>query len=171
MSTIPTQRLTLLALMPAQLRHVLDDPAALERELELRRARSVITAVVRRAIGIKLAKMAQAEPAVHDWYTYWLIVVNEDRCGVGLAGFKGVPDAAGEVEIGYGIAPEYQGRGYMAEAAVALIDWAFTAPDCRSVIAPGVLRSNPASSRVLQKAGMHVYAETSESISWRIDRA
>jgi GNAT superfamily N-acetyltransferase len=170
MSAIYTQRLTLIALTPAQLRHVLDDPAALERDLNLMLARSVLTDVARRAIGMKLVKLTQADLTVHDWYTYWLIVVNEDRCGAGLAGFKGVPDAAGEVEIGYGIAPEAQGRGYMSEAVAALIAWAFAAPDCQSVIAPGVLRTNPASSRVLQKAGMHVYAETSESISWRINR-
>lgn len=178
MPDIKTQRLHLIALNQAQLERCLCDLPGLARELACTIAPDLVPDIVRRAIGIKLAKMAETDPADHSWYTYWLIVVDDGAppCGAGFAGFKGSPgvvgryDAMGEVEIGYGIAPEYQGRGYMTEAVRALIAWAFDDPACQAVIAPEVLRSNPASSRVLAKAGMHAYAETDDTISWRIER-
>ncbi len=95
-------------------------------------------------------------------------MIREPLFGAGLAGFKGLPDAAGEVEIGYGIDPICQGHGYMTEAARALIEWAFQSPTCRAVIAPNTL--NPASNRVLEKVGMVVYEETGTARSWRIDK-
>ncbi|WP_369125201.1 GNAT family N-acetyltransferase [Alicyclobacillus fastidiosus] len=35
------------------------------------------------------------------------------------------PDQQGNVEIGYDIIPEYQGRGYATEMAKAFIRWTF----------------------------------------------
>jgi ribosomal-protein-alanine N-acetyltransferase len=176
MIDLQTRRLRLVPLAHRQLEHCLTDRPQLERELGYPVAAAVITDVVRRAIRMKLAKMAQADPVLHPWYTYWLIVAGDPACGVGFAGFKGPPglvgryDGIGEVEIGYGLAPEYEGRGYMTEAVRALIAWAFESPACQAVIAPHVLRSNPASSRVLEKVGMRVYEETDETISWRVDK-
>jgi RimJ/RimL family protein N-acetyltransferase len=76
----------------------------------------------------------------------------------------------GEVEIGYGIAPEFGGRGYMTEAVRALIAWAFEHPDCHTVIAAGVLKTNLPSIRVVQKAGMTCYRATADMLFWRIRR-
>jgi RimJ/RimL family protein N-acetyltransferase len=114
--------------------------------------------------------MAAVKEEDHPWLTYWIIVLDEDGFGAGMAGFKGVPDEAGEVEIGYGIDPAYQGRGYMTEAVGALIEWAFQEERCRSVIAPDTERANVASNKVLSKVGMHVYEESEDARSWRIDR-
>lgn len=163
-----TPRLRLIALSREQLALYQAQPAGLEAQLGLPVSHDILTAPVRRAIGIKLAKMAAVPPAHHPWYTYWLIVV--DGFGAGLAGYKGLPDAQGEVEIGYGIDPACRGQGYITEAVQALIDWAFAAPDCRTIIAPGTLKSNPASNRVLAKVGMQVYAEDETSLSWRIHK-
>jgi RimJ/RimL family protein N-acetyltransferase len=66
--------------------------------------------------------------------------------------------------------PAFQGRGHTTEAACALIEWAFQDPACSAVIAPGTLKTNLASNRVLQKAGMRMYAEDAESRSYRIHR-
>jgi len=114
--------------------------------------------------------MAQADEKYHAWYTYWLVIVTSQLHGAGLVGFKGIPDSQGEVEIGYGIAPAFQGKGYTTEAVQALITWAFQAPECKAVIAPHTKKSNVASNRVLEKVGMRAYAETTEDISWRIDK-
>ncbi len=35
---------------------------------------------------------------------------------IGTGGFKGAPDSAGAVEVGYGILPEHQRQGYATEA-------------------------------------------------------
>ncbi len=167
---ILTPRLKLITLTPEQLVLYLEAPDQLERALGFPVARDILTEIVQRAIRIKLSKMAQAPAQDYAWYTYWLVVPADRPYGAGLAGFKGVPDGQGEVEIGYGIDPACQGQGYATEAARALIAWAFRSPACTSVIAPNTKRSNVASNRVLEKVGMRVYAETADTISWRVDK-
>jgi RimJ/RimL family protein N-acetyltransferase len=168
MTTLDTPRLRLRALSLDHLRLCLDDLPALEAGLGFPIARAVLTARVRRAIGMKIVKMGKAEAANHDWYTYWLIVVRADNVGAGLAGFKGVPDAQGRTEIGYGLDPAYQGQGYMREAARALVDWAFQHPACKAVTAQEV--SNPASRRLLEALGARLVAADESVSSWEITR-
>jgi ribosomal-protein-alanine N-acetyltransferase len=170
MLEIQTERLNLVPLSLEQLRRYLAAPEDLERELGFDVSRDIVTERLRRAIGMKIAKMEKAEPAEHAWYTYWLVVVKERPFGAGLAGFKGTPDERGEAEIGYGIDPAYQGRGYTTETVKALIAWAFRDGRCRAVIAPGTLKTNVASNRVLEKVGMHVYSESEEALDWRVDK-
>lgn len=170
MLDIQTERLNLIPLTLRHLTLYLADPQRLERELGLSISRSILTERVRRAIEMKVSKMTQAEENTHVWYTYWLVVVAQEPFGAGLAGFKGYPDEDGEVEIGYGIDPSYQGKGYTTEAVQALITWAFQEPDCKSVIAPDTKRWNIASNRVLEKVGMYIYSETADALFWRIDR-
>lgn len=166
MIEIQTERLRLIPLTKDQLDCLLDDVHSLEESLGMVVSRNVITERVRRAIRLKLEKMATVDKRLHPWYTYWLIVVADSRCGAGLAGFKGYPDAAGQVEIGYGMDPQHQSQGYTTEAVRALIGWAFEEAACGSVIAE-VQKDNPASSRILEKVGMTVYAETEDRSSWR----
>jgi ribosomal-protein-alanine N-acetyltransferase len=170
MSEIETERLRVVALTREQLQRYLTDRLKLERQLGVSLSTGVITQALRRAIAIKLTKMAQAPPSHHDWYTYWLMVVTEDAFGAGLIGFKGCPSPAGEAELGYGIDPAYRNQGYTTEAVRALIGWAFQQPECTSVIGE-VKKSNPASSRVLQKAGMRLFYETEDAIYWMIRKA
>ncbi len=170
MPEIRTARLRLVALTRRQLEQYLRTAEALEREIGLPLSRAVLTARVRRAIELKLGKMAAAPEPDHPWYTYWLAVVEAAPFGAGLLGFKGRPDAEGVVEIGYGIDPGFGGQGYTTEAARALIGWAFGHDECRAVIAPNTARENVASNRVLARLGMRVYDESAAALSWRIDR-
>jgi [ribosomal protein S5]-alanine N-acetyltransferase len=69
---------------------------------------------------------------------------------VGGIGFSGPPEN-GVAEIGYGIVPSHQGRGYATEAVMALVTAAWRREGVRAIIAetePG----NVASQRVLEKA-------------------
>jgi ribosomal-protein-alanine N-acetyltransferase len=169
LTAIDTPRLRLLALPLAQLRLCLDDLPALEAELGMSISQGVFSLRVQRAIGMKIDKMQKAEPARHDWFTYWLIVVKGENLGAGLAGFKGYPDAAGKSEIGYGLDPAYQGQGYMSEAVRALVDWAVQHPDCKAVTATGV--TNPVSRRLLEKLGARLVEESGQGSSWEIGQA
>jgi RimJ/RimL family protein N-acetyltransferase len=54
---------------------------------------------------------------------------------VGTGGFKGRPDAAGDVETGYSIVQSFQRRGYATEAVGGLVGWALGHADVRRVIA------------------------------------
>ena len=71
----------------------------------------------------------------------------------GVIGFEPKEDIwRRSVELGYWLGREYWGRGIASEAARAITDWAFEKWDINRVWA-GVFDWNPASTRVLEKAG------------------
>jgi GNAT superfamily N-acetyltransferase len=79
---------------------------------------------------------------------------------VGGIGFFG-PPRGGEVEIGYGIVPSRQGRGYATEALQAMIVMAWA--DSRvAIVVAGTDPGNVASQRVLGKAGFRRIAAAGE---------
>ena len=169
MVEIRAPRLRLLALTQEQLKLYLAAPHDLEVELGFALAPIDPAGPVQRAINIKISKMAQAAESDHLWYTYWLIVPHQAPYGAGLIGFKGIPNMLGEAEIGYGIEPAYQRKGYMTEAARLLVEWAFQTGRCQAVVAetlPDILPSQ----RVLQKVGMRLYGNVDEMLLWRIDK-
>jgi RimJ/RimL family protein N-acetyltransferase len=168
-NSISTERLCLLALTREQIELYRDAPERLEKQLEFPVSRDNVTEIVQQAMGMKLSKMASVDTDLHPWYTYWLIVVTAEEFGAGLAGFKGMPDPSGKVEISYGIDPAFRGQGYTTEAVRALIGWAFGAPACHAVLA-SVKKDNLASNHVLAKAGLSVYHETADTLHWRIER-
>lgn len=78
-----------------------------------------------------------------------------ERDGGRVVGAIGLfwPPRDGSLEFGYGIVPSRRGRGYATEAARAMVAFACTAPGVHTVCADVEL-SNPASGRVLEKAGL-----------------
>ena len=57
----------------------------------------------------------------------WLgraMLFQTDGAYVGGIGFHGKPNELGQVELGYGVEPQFRRQGYASEAAQALIDWA-----------------------------------------------
>src|SRR5688572_21368614 len=86
-----------------------------------------------------------------DPWTHGFSLVHRDSdIVVGKGGFKGPPAADGVVEIAYGVAPDYQGKGYATEAAEALASYAFGSGRVR-VVRAHTLRESNASTRVLTK--------------------
>lgn len=78
------------------------------------------------------------DPAGQGWYG-WALLANEgdERMPprlVGIAALVGRPDDDGDVELAFGLLPEYRGRGYGGETVRALSAWAF-ANGARRVIA------------------------------------
>jgi ribosomal-protein-alanine N-acetyltransferase len=86
------------------------------------------------------------------WKIGFAIVHKIDIVMIGMCGFAAPPDSDGVVEVGYGIAPSYQGKGYASEAAQALVDFASRDPRVRTIRAHTLMQTN-ASSRVLEKCG------------------
>ena len=167
-ASLRTQRLLIVPLTLAQLKLCAADLSALEAELGLSISRDVLTDIVWGAIYKKIEKMTDMDDEHHPWQTYWLTVLTENNFGAGLVGFKGYPDERGSSEIGYGIDPAYQNKGYMTEAVKALVDWAFGHPFCHRVTATTV--KNPASRRLLEKLGARIIAEDKISTSWEFRR-
>ncbi|CCH30795.1 GNAT family N-acetyltransferase [Actinosynnema sp. NPDC047251] len=87
-----------------------------------------------------------------------LLVERDSGLVVGSIGLFWPPHE-GAVEIGYGVVPSRRGLGFASEATRRLAEFAFTAPEVRVVHATVEL-ANPASARVLAKAGFrHVHTD------------
>jgi ribosomal-protein-alanine N-acetyltransferase len=82
-----------------------------------------------------------------------VLIARDARTAVGSAGFLGAPAASPEIELGYGVHPDYRNRGYATEATQALVAWALGQPTVRRVIAKCDPANTP-SVRVLEKIGM-----------------
>ncbi len=67
-------------------------------------------------------------------------------------------------EIGYWLGEELWGRGIVSEAVRALSEWAFANFDLCRIFA-GVLEWNPASMRVLEKAGFQFEARLRKAVT------
>lgn len=91
------------------------------------------------------------EPENRIWYAPWKMTLKNSQEFIGDLCFKG-PVKNHSVEIGYGIQPEYEGRGYTTEALQALTKWAFGQKDVVFVEAE-TAPDNKASQRVLEKCG------------------
>lgn len=104
------------------------------------------------------------EPSLGDWSV--LLVHTEDGVLVGEMGFKGGPDAQGDVELGYSLIPAYRGQGLTSEAAAALVPWALRQPGVRGVIAECAL-DNAASIGVLRRVGFVQFDNDGTMLRWR----
>ncbi|NSL89605.1 GNAT family N-acetyltransferase [Chitinophaga solisilvae] len=115
-----------------------------------------------------LIETLQDDPKAFPWLL-WVIIDAKDKTLIGDVGFKGRPDKNGVVEIGYSLLPQFRDRGYMQEAATALVHWAFQQPHVKKVVAECDV-TNTASRRVLEKLGMQENGMTGEMIQWRLLR-
>src|SRR5262245_40478658 len=102
--------------------------------------------------------------------TPWRIRVITDRSTrevIGSINLKGPPDAAGEVEIGWGLAEHHRDRGHGFEAAAAVLAWVWQQPGVRSVSAT-VPEDNLPSRRLAVKLGLARTGETRRDLPvWR----
>lgn len=99
----------------------------------------------------------EMHPEHYRWWTYLFVHRNENAL-IGMGGFKGAPDAAGMVEIGYNTAPARRLQGYATEAAAALMRHAFSFPEVKKVQAHTLAVKNE-SNHILEKIGMQFEAE------------
>ena len=83
-----------------------------------------------------------------DKPTAWLIA--EGNTVVGMTSFT-KRDGNDRYEIGYGVAPAYEGRGVMTQALAALLP--IVAADGHAGLTAGTSVDNPGSQRVLEKTG------------------
>lgn len=156
-----------LELVPLTLRHLhlwVEDLPALEQALRCDYRGEPVEGVFREIVKGQLAATAR-DPARYMWHSFWFLIRKEDRCVVGSADFKDVPNSRGEVEIGYGLGKAFKHNGYMTEAVAALCEWAFRQAEVRGVIAETDL-DGTASQRVLQRCGF-VESGRGETVWWR----
>lgn len=165
MFELQTERLRLIALDAENLRLSLDDPQQMSRSLGLKRRTSAPQGELRAAVEQMLAGVLRDE-ANYLWHTHWQIVLTEQKDIIGGFCFKGPPGPKGQVEVGYGIEPPYQGKGYMSETLAEVLRWALAQRGVSSVVAE-TSQSNVASHAVLRKAGFALYRQTPDCLWWR----
>jgi RimJ/RimL family protein N-acetyltransferase len=115
--------------------------------------------------GIAAGQRAQGYAGGH-----WLVVAGGEV--VGLCGIKAPPSPAGEVEIGYGMAPARRRRGHATAAVAEVLAAVRRDPAVRAVLAQTAV-GNVASQRVLAKNGFERIGtsfdpQDGELIVWRI---
>jgi RimJ/RimL family protein N-acetyltransferase len=85
----------------------------------------------------------------------WMVL--HDAIVIGDCGLHGPPDEHGEVEIGYGLAAPYRGKGYGSELVRAISDWLLRRLAVRSVRATTAEDNRP-SRRALERSGFALTA-------------
>lgn len=98
----------------------------------------------------------------------WFVTLAEDGRVVGDCGTLGWTDEQGRVEIGYGLAAPFRGRGLGTEAVRVLADWVAAQPGVRTVTA-SVEVGNEASRRLLERLGFVLVGE--EERHWQLERS
>lgn len=82
------------------------------------------------------------------------LLVVADGDPVGSTGFGDLDKNWGTAEVGYAIHPDHWGNGFATEAVALLTRYAFEERRLEKLVAT-VYEHNPASMRVLEKAGWH----------------
>lgn len=114
-----------------------------------------------------LPRLYKAQPENEVYCTRWLAISKNHNCVVADFLIKKGPDAAGEVEIGYGVYPAHEGKGWMTKVVAGFLCWAQGQPRIKTVMAE-TEKKNISSIRVLQKNGFILSRETEKYYYWRI---
>ena len=112
----------------------------------------------------------EAAPDRVGWFSWYALAAGDIPASpvlVASGGFKGPPQNR-TAEVGYSVLPQFQGRGYATEMVCGLIRWALKQPGVARVVAETEW-TNPASVRVLSKAGFAPLGPTTEPGSARFE--
>ncbi len=168
MEILNTRRLFLLPLRPLELQLRLSSPEQLERLLNLRFAQLEMPGPLKEAYRKKIALIDETD-ADYLLLTYWQFILREEGWIIGEAGFKNLPDCKGDIEIGYGIVPDFRGKGYAREGVEVLTRWALGREDVQGIIAT-TAKGNIPSQKVLESGGWVKTGADKENIFWRLSK-
>jgi RimJ/RimL family protein N-acetyltransferase len=100
-------------------------------------------------------------------WSVWMVTLADGGTVVGGAGFHAEPDDAATVEVGYGIAQEFRGRGIATGALLALLQIA--RENGAMTVVAGTDADNVPSQRVLQKSGFNRTEDADTELRWAVD--
>jgi ribosomal-protein-alanine N-acetyltransferase len=170
--TIQTENLILAPHLPRHLRALLRGTQEFENIAGLRVADGIREQLLSASSDFK-ASVENGQEA-DPWRFGFGVIHKIDNVLIGMGGFPGPPDSEGVAEIAYGIAPDYQGKGYATEAANVLLDFASRDARVKTIRAHTLAEIN-ASTRVLEKCGFKKVGEVIDPENnfpvWRWERA
>ena len=167
-----TKNLRLVPHAPEHLRALFQGPDLYEQSSGLRPAEGLRDFIVSGDVSPDYLAELHASTSAEPWKHGFALVHLADNAVIGMAGYKGPPDADGMVEIAYGVVPGYQGKGYATEAAQALIAYAVGRGRV-SVVRAHTLPVVSASTRVLDKCGFQRLGEVidpEDGVVWRWEK-
>jgi [ribosomal protein S5]-alanine N-acetyltransferase len=173
MLSLETAHLRLRPYAPEQLLALIDGVPQFEERFGMPVADGLREFLVSDEVSPAWLELLRAATVPDPWTLGFAVIHRADECVIGSAAFKGPPDDDGVVEIAYGIAPGYQGRGYATEAAAALVSFARERVDVRTIRAHTRPEPN-ASTHVLAKCGFQQLGEVTDPEDgqvWRWERA
>lgn len=100
--------------------------------------------------------------------TLWSAISKDESKMIGDLCIVGEPNAAGEIEIGYGTYPEFEKNGFMTEIVGGIIEWSKTQHKVKSILA-STYKINIASQRVLEKNNFIMIEETDLLFKWKLE--
>lgn len=163
---LTTDRLELIAYSPEVVQAAIADKSQIEQLLNVRVPDDWPWSEVEEVLPF-FAQLA-ADPLQRCWGAR-LIIHRQERTIIGDLGFGGKPNTEGTVEMGYDVLPAYRKQGYGFEAVQALVNWAFTQPDCSRILA-SCPEDNVPSIRILEKLGMQCIKSEESLLSWEMRR-
>lgn len=110
----------------------------------------------------------KGDPTLLGWGV-WLVINKDNHVLIGDIGFKGKPNSEKIVEVGYGILPYAQNKGYATEAVSEIIKWAFGFNQVDKVIAE-CLDDNIPSIKVLEKLRMNKIDRVDNLLKWEMKK-
>lgn len=149
---IPTPRLELVSGKIEHLRADVENPQALPGLIQATVPDNWPDPMLGEVLPLFL-KMMEEDSRYSDWLLwYWLKPEPhlEERTLIGAGGFKNIPEADGRVEIGCGVLPQFQQRGYATEGIAGLVEYAISLPDIMTVYADTDI-TNIGARRTLEK--------------------
>jgi RimJ/RimL family protein N-acetyltransferase len=166
---IRTARLGLVPHEPAHLRALIEGAGIYARVSGMTPANGLREFIVSPDVSAEWMAALQSGKDADPWKFGFAVVESASGLVIGNAGFTGPPDNFGNVEIAYGIVPDYERRGYATEAAAALVAFAHADNRVRTVCAHTLPTQN-ASTRVLEKCGFQFAGEINhptDGLIWR----
>lgn len=141
---------------------------SLEEELNLNKTSRTISSELKEALENTILPNVADKAKNYLYSTLWTAISKEDNKMIGDLCIVGEPNSQGEIEIGYGIYDEFQGKGFMTEIVGGIIQWAKTQNIIKSIIA-STEKINIASCKVLEKNNFKITGETQTSFSWKLN--
>ncbi|MEX0713484.1 MAG: GNAT family N-acetyltransferase [Pirellulales bacterium] len=170
---IETVHLRLIPYSPDQLLALIESYERFEACFGLRAAEGLRAFLVSDDVSPAWLARLRASASADPWVHGFAVVHRESRSVIGSVGFKGPPDEDAVVEIGYGIVPAFQERGYATQATAAAVAFALDSGRVRLVRAHTLPAPN-ASTHVLVKCGFQRTGEVEDpedGLVWRWERS
>jgi len=166
---IQTLRLRLLPGSSALFFALVEGAAQFEKLVGFRAAAGLRDFAVSGEVSPEWIDKVRTGPDSDPWLHGFCVLHVDSASIIGNCGFKGPPDAAGMVEIAYGVVPAFEGQGFATEVAEALVAYASADERVRLIRAHTFAATN-ASTRVLTKCGFEYAGDVMDPEDGRVAR-